>query len=165
MPAPQIHTSRHAYLKNNIPSLRLFKHYFAFITSAVSSPRKEKVGIMPLMQASHCPEIDTRWIYEYDFFLYFARRWPRNRSTTNQQPKHVRLLQKVTRWHPIHTRFLPKVTRWHPFHKRSHINDANFDKVVTRSTRESHPMGTRRRIVSTTRSNVVTKASRTLRVV
>ncbi|XP_071845296.1 uncharacterized protein [Apostichopus japonicus] len=55
------------------------------------------------MQASHCREVDTRWPYEYGI-LNFARRWPRTWSTANQQPKQVRCLQKVTRWHPNHTR-------------------------------------------------------------
>ena len=56
-----------------------------------------------LMLASHCPEVDTRWPYEY-VILNFARRWPRTWSKANQQPKQVRCLQKVTRWHPNHTR-------------------------------------------------------------
>jgi hypothetical protein len=60
-----------------------------------------------VMLASHCPEIHTRWPYEYGI-LNFARRWPRTWSTANEQRKQVRSLQKVTRWHPNHT----KATRW-----------------------------------------------------
>ena len=56
-----------------------------------------------LMQASHCPELDTRWPHEYGI-LNFARRWPRTWSPANQQPKQLRCLQKVTRWQPNHTR-------------------------------------------------------------
>ena len=56
-----------------------------------------------LMLASHCSEIDTRWLYEYGI-LNLARRWPRTWSTANEQRKQVRCLQKVTRWHPNHTR-------------------------------------------------------------
>ena len=58
---------------------------------------------MFLMRASHCTEIDTSWPYEYGI-LNFARRLPRTWSTANQQPKQVRSLQKVTRWHPNHAR-------------------------------------------------------------
>ena len=57
----------------------------------------------PLMLASHCPELDTRWPHEYGI-LNFARRWPRTWSPANQQPKQLRCLQKVTRWQPNHTR-------------------------------------------------------------
>jgi hypothetical protein len=56
-----------------------------------------------VMLASHCPEIDTRWTYEYGI-LNLARRWPRTWSTANEQRKQVRCQQKVTRWHPNHTR-------------------------------------------------------------
>ena len=60
-------------------------------------------GSIPLMLASHCPELDTRWPHEYGI-LNFARRWPRTWSPANQQPKQLRCLQKVTRWQPNHTR-------------------------------------------------------------
>ena len=65
--------------------------------------RKLRVGSRFYMLASHCPEIDTRWPYEYGI-LNFARRWPRTWSTANEQRKQVRCQQKVTRWHPNHTR-------------------------------------------------------------
>ena len=46
--------------------------------------------------------MDTRRPYKYGI-LNFAQRWPRTWSTANEQPKQVRCLQKVTRWHPNHT--------------------------------------------------------------
>jgi len=76
-----------------------------------------------VMQASHCPEIDTRWACEYGIFN-FTLRWPRNWSTDNHQPKQVWFAQ-VKRLHLINTQLLPKVMRLHQIHK-----DANFYQVV-----------------------------------
>jgi hypothetical protein len=87
-----------------------------------------------LMQASHCPEIDTRWPYEYGI-LNFTRRWTRTWSTANQQPKQVRCLQKVTRWHPKHTR-------------RQHEDVNSLYPQDTRRPHEGHTMATQRRIES-----------------
>ena len=41
-----------------------------------------------LKPVSHCPEIDTRWPYEYGIDI-FAQRWPRIWSTANAQSKQV----------------------------------------------------------------------------
>jgi hypothetical protein len=90
-----------------------------------------------VMHASPCPEIDTRWPYEYGI-LNFTRRWPRTWSTANQQPKQVRCLQKCTRWHPNHT-------RW----QHEYVNlYSSLSPHDTGRPHEGHTMATRCRIES-----------------
>ena len=48
-----------------------------------------------IMLASHCPEIDTRWSYEYGI-LNFVRRW----SLSHTWSRSKWCLQKVSGWYP-----------------------------------------------------------------
>ena len=49
--------------------------------------------LISIMLASHCPEVDTRWSYEYGI-LNFARNSPRTLISTNQQQKSLRCLPR-----------------------------------------------------------------------